>query len=410
LSPGWIAAIAGSVAAASWLALFAFQHVDFRAELWWEFVRDRDAARTLRALTGASVATLLLATWTLVRPLRSLEHTKTLPAEMANVAEILAQTNKQRADSNLAFLGDKSFIFSDSGKSFVMYRPKGNRWVAYGEPIGPIEERQELLIKMREASDHGDARPVYYAVSRDSVADFAAFGYGVRKIGETATIHLDEFELVGKSVQNLRTARNKMVREGITFTVVEPEITHTLLPEMEAVSQAWMRVHKGREKTFSLGAFDKDYLARFPTAIARDPSGKLLAFANLWTTPDKSEMAIDLMRYLPDAPNGVMDYLFVEIALWAKEQNYKRFDLAMAPLSGLDDQKGTPFLVRLGAILFEEGEQFYGFRGLRRFKEKFNPKWEPLYLCAPPDVIMVTALFDVAVLTSGGLAGMIGRN
>ena len=410
LSPGWIAATAGGVAASAWLALFAYQHVDFRAELWWEFVRDNDAAKTLRALTGASIVTLLVAIWALVRPHRANKNAITSHEDMARVAAIVAETPALRADVNLAFLGDKSFLFSDSRRSFIMYRPRGNRWIAYGDPVGLAEERQELFVKMREASDQADSRPVYYAVSRDCVADFAAFGYGVRKVGETAIVELANFDLVGKEAQNLRTARNKLVREGAIFSVVGVDETTSILAEMEMVSGAWMGTQKGAEKTFSLGAFDRTYLARFPTAIVRNDAGILIAFANLWTTQDGAEVAIDLMRYGPDAPKGVMDFLFVEIALWAKAQGFVRFDLAMAPLSGLEDYRGAPFLMRFGAFMFEEGEQLYGFRGLRRFKDKFSPSWEPLYLCAPPDVLMATALFDVAVLTSGGLRGMLKRD
>jgi phosphatidylglycerol lysyltransferase len=405
LSPGWIAAVAGAVAASGWLALFSYQHVDFRSELWWEFVRDADAARALRSFTGACVLTLMVAIWSFVRPLRSNRRTSN-PQDLARVQAILDETPSHRADTNLAFLGDKSFLFSNSGRSFIMYRPRGNRWIAYGEPIGPTEERPELLSKMREAADQADARPVYYAVSRDQVADFAAFGYGVRKIGETAVIDLRSFSLTGKDAQNLRTARNKMARDGVTFSVVSAQDTHALLAEMANVSKAWMKAHQGNEKTFSLGAFDRAYLTRFSTAIARSADGVLLAFANIWTTADGHEVSIDLMRYLPDGPKGVMDYLFVEIALWAQAQGFTRFNLGMAPLSGLDDMRGAPFLVRLGAIMFEEGEAFYGFRGLRQFKDKFSPSWEPLYLCAPPDVLMVSALFDVAVLTSGGLRSL----
>jgi phosphatidylglycerol lysyltransferase len=408
VSPKWIAAILGAVAASGWLALFAYQHVEFRAELWWEFVRDSDAARSLRALTGACIFALLLAIWALVRPLRGLGRASATAEDIAKVQAILATTKGLRADANLALLGDKSFLFSDSQKSFIMFRPRGNRWIAYGEPVGLPEERQELLLKMRDASDQGDARPVYYAVSRDCVADFAAFGYGVRKIGETAIIDLTTFDIVGKAMQNLRTARNKLAKEGASFTVAPASDTPTLLTEMAGVSAAWLASQKGSEKTFSLGSFSNTYLSYFSTAIVRGEDGRMLAFANLWVSGDNHEIAIDLMRYSPDAPKNVMDFLFVEIALWAKAGGFKRFDLAMAPLSGLEDQKGAPFLMRFGAIMFEEGEAFYGFRGLRQFKNKFNPNWEPLYLCAPPDVLMTRALFDVAVLTSGGFKGLVG--
>ena len=407
LSPAWIAALAGAVAAAGWLSLFAYQNVEFRAELWWDFVRDNDAARSLRALTAACVMTLFVAVWALFTPWRASLKRASDPADMARAQAILERAQNPRADANLAFLGDKLFLFSESGESFVMYRARGNRWIIYGDPIGLTSERQALLRQVRDAADQAGARPIYYAVSRELVPDFAESGYVVRKIGETAIVDLETFTLIGKDAQNLRTSRNKMAREDVRFFFSPASETAGLLDEMEPISRAWLRAHHGGEKTFSLGTFDRTYLSRFPTAYVRDKTGAMIAFASLWTTPDGEEIAIDLMRHSPSAPHGVMDYLFVEIALWAKEQNYRRFDLAMAPLSGLSDLKGAPFLVRLGAIVFEEGEEVYGFRGLRRFKDKFNPTWKPLYLCAPPDVMLPAALLDVAALTSGGLRAML---
>ncbi|GIU68082.1 bifunctional lysylphosphatidylglycerol flippase/synthetase MprF [Candidatus Phycosocius spiralis] len=406
LSPAWIAALAGAVAAAGWLALFAYRNVEFRAELWWDFVRDPDAGRSLRALTAACLLTLFVAVWALFTPWRERLKRSTDPADIVRAQTILNKAENPRADANLAFLGDKHFFYSSSGSSFVMYRARGNRWIIYGDPVGLASERHDLIATVKEAAEQAGARPIYYAISREVVPDFAEYGYVVRKIGETAIVDLETFSLVGKSAQNLRTSRNKMARDGVEFSMIPASDTHAYLDEMEPISKAWLSAHRGREKTFSLGSFDRTYLARFPTAIARDASGTMIAFASLWTTPDSQEIAIDLMRHHPDAPHGVMDYLFVEIALWAQKQGYSRFDLAMAPLSGLDDRKGLPFLVRLGAIVFEESEELYGFVGLRRFKDKFNPVWKPLYLCAPPDVMLPAALVDVAVLTSGGLRAM----
>ncbi|GBF57405.1 phosphatidylglycerol lysyltransferase [Candidatus Phycosocius bacilliformis] len=407
LSPGWIAALLGAVAAAAWLALFTHQNVDFRTEMWWDFVRDADAARSLRALTAASVITLFATVAALLTPWRAQFRRKSAPEELALIEDILAHADSARADANLAFLGDKQFVFSRSNRSFVMYRPRGNRWVIYGDPIGQAGERQELIASVREAADQAGARPIYYAISRDVVPDFAEAGYVVRKIGETAIVELADFSLSGKAAQNLRTARNRLQREGMVFNLAQAAQTPALLDEMEPISTAWLKAHHGGEKTFSLGSFDRAYLSRFPTAYVRDPQGQMVAFASLWTTADGQEIAIDLMRHRPDGPNGVMDFLFVEIALWAQANGYQRFDLAMAPLSGLQDFKGAPLLARLGAIVFEEGEAVYGFRGLRRFKDKFNPTWKPLYLCAPPDVMLPAALLDVAALTSGGLRAMV---
>ena len=132
------------------------------------------------------------------------------------------------------------------------------------------------------------------------------------------------------------------------------------------------------------------------------------AFANLWIGAGRRELAIDLMRYAPDAPPNVMDYLFVKLIDWAKAEGFEALDLGMAPLAGLEHRRLAPALTKIGAAVYEEGETLYGFRGLRAFKQKFDPDWRPLFMAAPPGVFMPLALLDVAVLTSGGWLGLFG--
>ncbi len=78
-----------------------------------------------------------------------------------------------------------------------------------------------------------------------------------------------------------------------------------------------------------------------------------------------------------------MDYLFVELMLWGRAQSYEWFNLGMAPLSGLDVGPLAPLWNRLGTLVFRHGEHFYNFQGLRQYKEKFHPQWEPKYLASP---------------------------
>ena len=78
-----------------------------------------------------------------------------------------------------------------------------------------------------------------------------------------------------------------------------------------------------------------------------------------------------------------MDYLFVELMLWGEAEGYRWFNLGMAPLAGLEDRALAPLWNRLGALLFRHGEHFYNFQGLRQYKEKFDPVWEPRYLASP---------------------------
>ena len=121
------------------------------------------------------------------------------------------------------------------------------------------------------------------------------------------------------------------------------------------------------------------------------------------------EFSVDLMRYLPDAPDGVMDYLFTQLILWGKQEGYAWFNLGMAPLSGLESRALAPFWNRLGSFVFRHGEHFYNFQGLRRYKEKFDPVWEPKYLASPGGLALPRILTNLASLISGGIKGVVTK-
>jgi len=134
-----------------------------------------------------------------------------------------------------------------------------------------------------------------------------------------------------------------------------------------------------------------------------------VAFANLWVTPDRRELSIDLMRYRDRLVHDVMDYLFVELMMWGRQEGYDRFDLGMATLSGMQERQLAPLWTRAGALLFSHGEKFYNFEGLRRYKDKFKPVWEPRYLAAPGGLAAAAVLADVTVLVSGSAVGAVAK-
>jgi phosphatidylglycerol lysyltransferase len=118
---------------------------------------------------------------------------------------------------------------------------------------------------------------------------------------------------------------------------------------------------------------------------------------------------MDLMRYGEAAPKNVMDYLFVELLEWGREQGYIAFDFGASPLAGLEDRPLAPIMSRVGRLLFERGEEIYNFRGVRRYKDKYDPVWQPRYVAAPHRWQIPMVLADVGLLTSGGMAGLTRR-
>ena len=145
----------------------------------------------------------------------------------------------------------------------------------------------------------------------------------------------------------------------------------------------------------------------FPLAVVR-VGDRIVAFANVWTGNGR-ELSIDLMRYRHDAPPGVMEYLCVSLLLWGAERGFERMSLGMAPLSGLEVRAMSPLWNRVGGLLYRHGENFYNFQGLRRYKEKFDPVWEPRYLATPAGLALPRILANVGALISGGISGLFTR-
>jgi phosphatidylglycerol lysyltransferase len=199
-----------------------------------------------------------------------------------------------------------------------------------------------------------------------------------------------------------------MAREGYSFEIVPASGVAPLLDEMEVVSNTWLSDKNTREKRFSLGFFDRAYLLRLPVAVVRKAE-HIAAFANVWPSDSGIELSIDLMRYVNNTASGVMEYLFTQLMLWGRAEGYEYYNLGMAPLAGFERHRLAPLWNRLGALLFRHGEHFYNFQGLRNFKEKFDPEWEPRYLAMPGGLTVPLVLTRIASLVSGGVAGTIAK-
>jgi phosphatidylglycerol lysyltransferase len=169
----------------------------------------------------------------------------------------------------------------------------------------------------------------------------------------------------------------------------------------------------GSEKKFSLGWFEDDYIRSSPIATVYSPEGWISAFANLVTEYQASEVTIDLMRHRTPIENGTMEYLFANLFLWAKAQGCHSFNLGLSALSGVGEQADDPAIERVMHFIYENVSQFYNFKGLHAFKEKFNPEWSPRYLIYGGAANLVPGWLAVTQANSGGdnlLYGYLKRN
>ncbi len=404
-TPGWMAGVALALIGTGFVVLLAYRHVEYSHDLWWQFELEGHAPRSLRALVGGAG---LLAFFALARLLRTAPPVlpAPTPGEIERALPIVLHAS--RSSAHLALLGDKQLLFHESGAGFVMYGVSGRSWVAMGDPVGPPDLRRELAWQFHEVADAHRGLTVFYEVGAEDLPIYLDLGLSLRKLGEEARVRVPDFSLDGGARKGLRQTVRRMEREGASFEVLPADAVPAVLDDLAVISDAWLESKSTREKRFSLGCFDRDYLSRSPVAVVRR-HGRIVAFANVWAPDVREECSLDLMRYDDDAPSGVMEFLFIELLLWAQKQGYQWFSLGMAPLSGFEHHRLAPLWNRLGALLFRHGENLYNFRGLRAFKQKFDPVWEPRYLASPGGLTLPFVLTQISSLISGGVTGVVGK-
>lgn len=404
LTPEWIVAVVAIIGASVWVGVFSFKHVEYSADLWWRFAERGDVPRFLRASVGAVGAIALIAT---ARLLRQSAQRLTPPAAETLVAVRAMLGSLEDTTASLALLGDKQLLLSERGTGFLMFGVSGQSFIAMGDPFGTEADRQELGWQLRDLADANGASIAFYEVSAASLAMCVDLGLTLLKIGESAAVPLAGFSLDGGARRGLRRTHGSLTKLGATFEVVDASCVADLMPDLRRISDDWLLSKSAREKGFSLGRFDPDYLVNFPLALVRI-DGRLVCFANLWCG-DGHELSPDLMRYPADAPPSVMEFLFVSLMLWGREKGFARMNLGMAPLAGLQSHRSGPLSQRLGAVLYRHGEHFYNFQGLRSYKDKFDPVWEPRYLACEGGLALPGIITNIASLISGGISGLVTR-
>jgi phosphatidylglycerol lysyltransferase len=322
---------------------------------------------------------LILIIWKLNK-IKSTERSE--EADATNLLEVWKFTQKHGGNhtSHLNLLNDKQFYWAQNKQVLISYQKVGKTYVVLGDPIGNDHFFSRSIDEFEKYSRSINKTAVFYQVSPLYINDYQKRGYQVMKLGEEAKLSLLGFSLDGKKGARLRTRKNKFERDGYHFKVVLPKHPSHLIEELNNISDSWLGSRK--EKGFSVGFFCTNYIKRFPLALLYNTDGKVIAFATLACNYQENNrtITIDLMRYHKDSPHGTMDYLFLSIFNWCKEQGYEWCSMGMSPLANLNDELSQNKFDKIGQLIFHKGNHFYNFKGLYEYKNKFHPSWESRYL------------------------------
>ncbi len=402
----WFLTVLGAALAAGMFLLFVHKAEPFNSGLWSEFSADSDLSRSLRAGLVATALLLVFAIYILTRPVRLKLPADSDPQSLARAADLARSAPDPQAWFSQT--GDKRFLFSDSGNAFIMYAVRGGSWIALGDPVGDPDEFNQLCWSFAEVAAASNGRPVFYEVSGRNLPLWVELGLSLNKVGEEAVVRLEDFSLTGKKFKTMRAAFNKRQRDGYEFRISPAPHSEEFLQELGTISDSWLGGKSGREKGFSVGRFNPDYLGHFDIAVVTK-DGRTIAFANTLVTRGGVNVAVDLMRYLPEEASGTMEFMFISLIEHYKAAGAEEFSLGAAPLAGLSERSIARSWIRFGRLIYRHGGVFYNFEGLRAFKQKFQPEWRPRYLALPANTSPLIALRDVALLIAGTTRGLVGK-
>ena len=273
---------------------------------------------------------------------------------------------------------DKLFFIAENRDGFISFKISRYFMMALENPVCKDNKAMEKIIKeFDNFCEENGYITAFYRVPPSSVNIYRKLGKKSLPIGEEAILNLTAFTMEGGKMKTTRSAINRLTSEGFTCKIYEPPIKKGLLQKLKQVSDDWLDNLHQKELTFTQGVFDVDLLANHTIITLEDEEEKVYAFLNIIPDYAPGDATYDLVRKITEAPNGVLDMLLAKTFLYLKEKEYKTCNLGLAPLSGVEGVNLTEKSIKYA---YENLKPFAHFKGLRKYKDKFFPEWEPRYL------------------------------
>ena len=289
---------------------------------------------------------------------------------------------------------DKLFWFTPDGEGMVAFKTSRTYAIVLESPVCQASELTTTIQGFEHWCRGNGLRTAWYRIPEHQISVYEKLGKKVLPVGEDATVALSEFNLQGSSKKALRNVLNRLEKEGYTFHDHRPPQTDRFLQQLQAVSSEWLQDTGRHELVFSQGLFDAEEIRTQPVFTVENAQGKIVGFVNIIPCATPGMANFDLMRRTADAPNGVMDFLFVKMFETLRAAGYATCNLGMVPMSGIAIPGN--FQERIIKLAYERIRQFSHYKSLRYFKEKFDPQWEMMYLVynEPYDLIYLPAALE----------------
>ncbi len=360
-------------------------------------IRNAYADNFLDTIRMLGIISFLFAVYSIFKPLCKLEILDS-EKKFAHMAVELY------GNSSLDFFktwSDKNYFFGKNDIGFVSFKISQGIAMALGEPV-VAKNNLTLIIKEFDdyCNEHG-LLPAFYCAPGDNLQIFEKLNYKSLKIGQEAIIDFKKFFTNTKQKKELMRIKNKFERDGFIVECHNPPNSKKLIGELRSISNEWLKFPGRRERNFSVGFFDDEYLINSILFTLKNKTGEIIAFANQIPSYAKNEATIDLMRYRNNTPNGTMDFLFLELFAYLHKKGFEKFDFGFSPIA-IEAKSETDNRLKEKVLLeiYKKSGKIFSFSGLHKYKQKFDPVWNDRYLIYKKgSVNLLKTAVSVATLT-----------
>lgn len=345
-------------------------------------------------LQSLRVLGMLAGVFSLYSIFRPLEYElATLPRERLRAKAILSKDGRSALDE-MKLLLDKSYFFGRGENSFIAYKTVRNIAVALGDPVGPEEDLPELTARFLSFCHNNGWKVAFMQTTPDFLSIYKGLGLDVLKVGEDGVVDLEKFCTSTIKAKTFKSPLRKFDKQGCKLEYLLPPHSVATLDSVQRVSDEWLSLPGRKERGFSLGQFDRSALQSHPLFVLKDEKEEIIAFVDQIPSYVQGEVTIDMMRHRENVPSGTMDYLFGKLLLALKELGFTRFSLGLAALSGVGDKPGASLEEKGAFLVYNHLNRFFSYKGLRAYKQKFEPDWEERFLIyegGPPGLVRTAA-------------------
>ncbi len=333
----------------------------------------RDFMYLIRISGFASIAFLI---YTFIRPyVLTNEPTK---AEIERATMLIKLYGKSSLDFFKTY-SDK-FIFAPPDiNAFISYKVSTTFAVALENPVAENEaEMKKCIIAFGKFCYQNGLKEIFYRVPKESLPLYSELSMKSLFIGQEGIADLNSFSLEGGEKKSIRNALNKTREQGYSVQINKPPLRDGLIQKLKSVSEEWLKSTGRHEISFSQGVFSEKEIKEQTVISIENREEKIICFLNIIPDYSKDEGTYDLLRKTVDAPNGVMDYIIVEMFKYFRSVGIRYVNLGFAPMSGIDDPHNFP--EKSMKFAYEKIRSFSHYKGQREYKAKFNAQWNDKFL------------------------------